>query len=236
MAEHDSGGVAEVLVQALASVALRISSGSPQPFTIKLALSRRKQGFESPRERQLFQWLNLKLLFCRSDGINTAYPFMATLPCPRAIPKISTRSCPPRVFPELREKQGWQHRGLKKLPPGALVDGKQLAAMLRELAYNLPVFLVIIVRAIPEAAHHPLAESQLSGSTCTSLWSWLLPTQNVTGVVELSTNTVRMFVSDGIRYCTTAPVFGSRRTTRSVCMVEAHSSPFLSKLARYGNV
>ena len=47
MSEHDSAGVAEVLVQALASVALRISSGSPQPFTIKLALSRRKQGFES---------------------------------------------------------------------------------------------------------------------------------------------------------------------------------------------
>src|SRR5262249_18732492 len=100
----------------------------------------------------------------------------------------------------------------------------------------LPVFLVITVRALPEAAHDPLAESQSSGSTCTSLWSWLLPTQNVTGVVELSTNTVRMFVSDGMRYCSTAPVFGSSRTTRSVCMVEAHSSPFLSKLARYGNV
>src|SRR6266404_1680766 len=91
-------------------------------------------------------------------------------------------------------------------------------------------------RALPEAAHDPLAESQSSGSTCTSLWSWLLPTQNVTGVVELSTNTVRMFVSDGMRYCTPEPVFGSSRTTRSVCMVEAHSSPFLSKLARYGNV
>src|SRR5215472_3029253 len=32
--------------------------------------------------------------------------------------------------------------------------------------------------------------SQSSGSTFTSRWSWLLPTQNVTGVVELSTNTV----------------------------------------------
>src|SRR5262245_8632541 len=91
-------------------------------------------------------------------------------------------------------------------------------------------------RALPEAARDPLAESQSSGSACTSLWSWLLPTQNVTGVVELSTNTVRMFVSDGMRYCTTAPVFGLSRTTRSVSMVEAHSSPFLSKLARYGNV
>src|SRR5215475_1340414 len=79
-----------------------------------------------------------------------------------------------------------------------------------------------------------VVESQSSGSTRTSLWSWLLPTQNVTGVVELSTNTVRMLVSPGIRYCTAVPVFGSTRTTRSVYMVEAHNSPFLSKLARYG--
>src|SRR5215510_7249720 len=78
--------------------------------------------------------------------------------------------------------------------------------------------------------------AQSSGSTFTILWSWLLPTQNVTGVVELSTNTVRMLVSDGIRYCTACPVLGSSRTTRSVLIVEAQSSPFLSKLARYGKV
>jgi hypothetical protein len=29
---------------------------------------------------------------------------------------------------------------------------------------------------------------------------WLLPTQNVTGVVELSTKTLRMFVNRGSRY------------------------------------
>src|SRR5437660_8660612 len=45
-----------------------------------------------------------------------------------------------------------------------------------------------------------------------------------------------MLVSDGIRYCTVWPVLGSSRTTRSVLIVEAQSSPFLSKLARYGNV
>src|SRR6187549_23061 len=78
--------------------------------------------------------------------------------------------------------------------------------------------------------------TQSSGSTFTIRWSWLLPTQNVTGVVELSTNTVRMLVSDGIRYCTDLPVLGSSRTTRSVLIVEAQSSPFLSKLARYGYV
>src|SRR6266853_4572229 len=76
------------------------------------------------------------------------------------------------------------------------------------------------------------AAAQSSGSTFTSRWSWLLPTQNVTGVVELSTNTVRMLVSDGIRYCTAVPVLGSSRTTRSVCIVDAQISPFLSKLAR----
>src|ERR1700739_164022 len=31
-----------------------------------------------------------------------------------------------------------------------------------------------------------------SGSTLTSAWSWLEPTQKLTGVVELSTQTVRM--------------------------------------------
>src|SRR5258707_15527628 len=46
------------------------------------------------------------------------------------------------------------------------------------------------------------AATQSSGSTFTIRWSWLLPTQNVVGVVDLSTNTVRMLVSDGIRYCT----------------------------------
>src|SRR5712691_9410959 len=78
------------------------------------------------------------------------------------------------------------------------------------------------------------AAAQSSGSTFTSRWSWLLPTQNVVVVVDLSTNTVRMLASDGIRYCTAVPVLGSRRTTRSVCIVETQSSPFRSKLARYG--
>src|SRR6266513_1082545 len=78
--------------------------------------------------------------------------------------------------------------------------------------------------------------AQSSGSTLTIRWSWLLPTQNVVGVVDLSTNTVRMLVSDGIRYCTAVPVLGSSRTTRSVCIVETQSSPFRSKLARYGYV
>src|SRR5438093_841057 len=80
------------------------------------------------------------------------------------------------------------------------------------------------------------AAAQSSGSIFTIRWSWLLPTQNVVGVVELSTNTVRMLVSDGIRYCTALPVLGSSRTTRSVCIVDAQISPFLSKLARYGYV
>src|SRR5437764_5577782 len=89
--------------------------------------------------------------------------------------------------------------------------------------------------------HNPLlqlrwAAAQSRGSTFTRRWSWLLPTQKVTGVVELSTNTVRILVSDGIRYCTAWPVLGSSRTTRSVLTVEAQSSPFLSKLARYGKV
>ena len=53
---------------------------------------------------------------------------------------------------------------------------------------------------ILQLTHRCVVEIQSSGSSFTILWSWLLPTQNVTGVVELSTNTVRMLVSDGIRY------------------------------------
>src|SRR5579862_4202121 len=75
-----------------------------------------------------------------------------------------------------------------------------------------------------------------SGSTFTSAWSWFDPTQNVTGVVRLSTATVRILVSDGIRYCSVLPVFGSMRTTRSVDIVDTHNSPFLSNTARYGKV
>jgi len=44
---------------------------------------------------------------------------------------------------------------------------------------------------------------------------WLLPTQNVTGVVESSTNTRRMLVERGSRYSVIWPDFGSRRATRA---------------------
>src|SRR5712672_4789992 len=106
----------------------------------------------------------------------------------------------------------------------------------RALGSGAALTVFLVARALPNARTIRVAESQSSGSTFTIRWSWLLPTQNVTGVVELSTNTVRMLVSDGIRYCTDLPVLGSSRTTRSVLIVEAQSSPFLSKLARYGNV
>src|SRR5215475_14947843 len=77
-------------------------------------------------------------------------------------------------------------------------------------------------------------QPQSSGSTLTRAAPWLLPTQNVTGVVELSTNTVRMLVSRGSRYSTVSPVLGSSLTARSVCMPPVHISPFLSMAARYG--
>ena len=49
---------------------------------------------------------------------------------------------------------------------------------------------------------------QSSGSTFTRAASWLLPTQKVTGLVELSMNTVRMLVSFGIMYSTFWRVLG----------------------------
>ena len=57
---------------------------------------------------------------------------------------------------------------------------------------------------------------------------WLLPTQNVTGVVELSTKTLRMFVNPGSRYSVYWPVLGSRRRMRTVSIDPVHASPFLS--------
>src|SRR5262245_66217439 len=60
------------------------------------------------------------------------------------------------------------------------------------------------------------ARSQSSGSTRTIEAPWLLPTQKVGGVVELSTNMRRMLVSRGSGYSTASPRLGLRLTTRSV--------------------
>jgi len=76
--------------------------------------------------------------------------------------------------------------------------------------------------------------AQSSGSTLTIRWSWLLPTQNVVGVVDLSTNTVRILVSDGIRYCTALPVLGSSRTTPVGVHRRHPDFAVLSLSARYG--
>lgn len=57
---------------------------------------------------------------------------------------------------------------------------------------------------------------------------WLLPTQNVTGVVELSTNTRRMLVLRGSRYSTERPVRVSTRVTKSVIIEPVQASSFLS--------
>src|ERR1700686_809323 len=64
---------------------------------------------------------------------------------------------------------------------------------------------------------------------------WLFPTQNVTGVVELSTNTLRMFVNRGRRYSTNSPVLGFRRCTVLVNSPPDHASPFLSAVTSYGH-
>src|SRR5215467_12463890 len=70
--------------------------------------------------------------------------------------------------------------------------------------------------------------AQLSGSTLTIEPWWLLPTQNVTGVVELSTNTRRMLVSRGSRYSTNLPVVGSSLETRSLSIEPVQTLPVLS--------
>ena len=57
---------------------------------------------------------------------------------------------------------------------------------------------------------------------------WLEPIQNVTGVVELSTNTRRMLVVFGSWYSTNVPVLGSSRDTRSLIIEPVQASPFLS--------
>ena len=65
--------------------------------------------------------------------------------------------------------------------------------------------------------HEPLRsgreppQAQSSGSSLMMLAPWLLPTQNVGGVVLLSTKTRRMLVVFGSRYSTNLPVLVSSR-------------------------
>src|SRR6266852_3659453 len=81
----------------------------------------------------------------------------------------------------------------------------------------------------PQVANLPYnAGCYSSGSSLTIDAPWLFPTQNVTGVVELSTNTRRTFVNRGRRYSVNSPVLGSRRCTVSVNSPPDHASPFLS--------
>src|SRR5581483_12496829 len=63
---------------------------------------------------------------------------------------------------------------------------------------------------------------------------WLLPIQNVTGVVALSTNTRRIFVKRGRRYSVISLLFGLMRSTRSLNSPPDQTSPFLSAVASYG--
>src|SRR5262245_33365540 len=73
------------------------------------------------------------------------------------------------------------------------------------------------------------------GSSLTMDAAWLFPTQNVAGVVELSMKTRRIFVKRGSRYSTISPVFGLRRSTRSLNSPPDQTSPFLSAVASYGH-
>ena len=74
------------------------------------------------------------------------------------------------------------------------------------------------------------SSDQSSGSTRTIEAPWLLPTQKVGGVVELSTNMRRMLVSRGSGYSTTSLLLGSSRITRSLVMPPVHNWPFLSQI------
>src|SRR5713226_6476082 len=78
------------------------------------------------------------------------------------------------------------------------------------------------------------AAAALSGSSRVIDAPWLLPTQNVTGVVRLSTNTLRTFVGVGRRYSTNRPLFGSSRSMRSLYSPPVHTSPFRSTVTSYG--
>src|SRR4051812_3891464 len=71
-------------------------------------------------------------------------------------------------------------------------------------------------------------DDQSCGSSLTMFAPWLEPTQNVTGLVELSTNTRRMLVVFGRRYSTNWPLLVSSRTTRSLIIEPVQASSFLS--------
>src|SRR5262249_60748832 len=73
-----------------------------------------------------------------------------------------------------------------------------------------------------------------SGSSLTIEAPWLLPTQNVTGFVRLSTNTRRSLVARGSTYSVKWPLDGSKRRMRSVYSPPLHTWPFLSAVTSYG--
>src|SRR5262249_20222440 len=70
--------------------------------------------------------------------------------------------------------------------------------------------------------------AQSSACSLTIEAPWLLPTQKVPGVVELSTKPRRTLVGRGNRYSTAAPVLVSMRTMRSLDIEPLHSSPLRS--------
>jgi len=70
---------------------------------------------------------------------------------------------------------------------------------------------------------------QSRGSSFTIDPESLLPTQKVTGVVELSTSTRRTLVERGSRYSVISPDFEFSRTMRSDAMPPSHASSFLSR-------
>src|SRR5262245_57744139 len=80
-----------------------------------------------------------------------------------------------------------------------------------------------------------IQRSYSRGSSFTIEAPWLLPTQKVGGVVELSTKTRRTFVNRGRRYSTISPLFGLSRRMRSLYSPPDHASPFLSAVTSSGH-
>ena len=56
-----------------------------------------------------------------------------------------------------------------------------------------------------------------------------MPAQNIAGMVELSTSTLRIFLNLRSKYSVNSPLFESRCGTRSAAILRVHTSPFLSR-------
>src|SRR5207244_6778942 len=110
--------------------------------------------------------------------------------------------------------------------PAAQTQARRTMAGVRCLIVGAPTCCMIARSSIRFSRSYLVSYS--IGSSLMMEAPWLLPIQNVGGLVELSTSTLRTFVVLGSRYSIDSAVLVFNRMTRSVVIPAVQRSPFLS--------